>query len=764
MRKINHVNWVLLTAVLVLSLGTAWAEDDRAAYDRYLSTYRVYQDALSRGLPEEQIKKALGDYSAAKAAYEKTIVAPTASFQAQTPAAPTELSPDGSPALNLPGSVVTAAVPTTIENTLGIPATGTPALPAELRGILEDLWDPRGRAKPDLTIQRLENFIQAHPSDAAANYARYELAKAYEWLKNDPGKAWNVLKAITADPNAGRYANLATERLRYLEGMAQHNKWKNVLNTKSQEMNEKYASYRNTSWLAFPVKGVRYASYLGKLMSFNKAQGDYKKFQLWYEDLACKFTPPPDIIFEQFKVPAGNGDPEAHVRLIYTNSEAWYTRWKLINEAKHSIDVQYFIVDGDIFGYSLAGLFLRKAREGVKIRFMMDARGTKGFTRKLMGQDYMQELSEYPNVEIKVFNPVHQNLLTMWGNLRRAMASNHDKIVVVDGEYAIIGGRNISKDYFVDPTDHPKAYRDCDVVIRSTEVAKQLDLAFDEEFAMLKSLSITKDLFGNIDIVSKPLEAAYQAMDYYVRGNGLLKMMPGTDKTVLKYLDKFNEELAVYKHLVGFTGFDPLDGAHEAPVKIIDKHSLGGPRNDITDQLVRFIDGCRKEIVIQNPYVVLTERAEAALKRAAKRGVRIYMHTNSPISTDSLATQAMFYADWKRILKEIPTLSIYTYYGERKLHAKNFVFDGQVGVVGTYNMDYLSEEVNSEVVAAINSKSFATELRNGIIEDMSKSKRYAIEVGPNGEVKEIFGPDQLQSSKSGMIRLLSHFGFLRPLI
>ncbi|HNV71203.1 MAG TPA: phosphatidylserine/phosphatidylglycerophosphate/cardiolipin synthase family protein, partial [Candidatus Ozemobacteraceae bacterium] len=736
---------------------------NRDAYDRYLSTYRVYQDALSRGLPEEQIKKALGEYSAAKSAYEKTIVAPDAT-QAQTPAAAIAMGADGSPALELPGSVITTVVPSTIENSCGLQASGVPSLSSELRGILEDLWDPRGRAKPDLTIQRLENYIKAHPSDVAVNYARYELAKAYEYLKNDPGKAWNVLKAMTTDPSAGRYANLATERLRYLEGMAQHNKWKSALNTKYQEMNDKYASYRNTSWLAFPVKGVRFASYLGKLIGFNKAQSDYKKFQLWYEELAGKFAPAPDVVFDQFKVPAGSGDPEAHVRLIYTNSEAWYTRWKLINEAKHSIDVQYFIVDGDIFGYSLAGLFLRKAREGVKIRFMMDARGTKGFTRKLMGQDYMQELSEFPNVEIKVFNPVHQNLLTMWGNLRRIMASNHDKIVVVDGEYAIIGGRNISKDYFVDPADHPHAYRDCDVVIRSTEVAKQLDLAFDEEFAMLKSLSITKDLFGNVDIVTKPLEAAFQAMDYYVRGNGLLKPMPGNDKVFMKNMEKFNEELAVYKHLIGFTGFDPLDGAHEAPVKIIDKHSLGGPRNDITDQLVKFIDGSRKEILIQNPYVVLTERAEAALKRAAKRGVRILMHTNSPISTDSLATQAMFYADWKRILKDIPTLSIYTYYGDRKLHAKNFVFDGQIGVVGTYNMDYLSEEVNSEVVAAINSKSFATELRNGILEDMRNSKRYAIEVGADGEVKEVFGPDQLQSSKSGMIRFLSNFGFLKPLI
>jgi phosphatidylserine/phosphatidylglycerophosphate/cardiolipin synthase-like enzyme len=140
------------------------------------------------------------------------------------------------------------------------------------------------------------------------------------------------------------------------------------------------------------------------------------------------------------------------------------------------------------------------------------------------------------------------------------------------------------------------------------------------------------------------------------------------------------------------------------------------------------------------------------------------MHTNSPISTDSVATQAMFYADWKRLLKEIPTLEIYVYYGQQKLHAKNFVFDGKIGLVGTYNMDYLSEEVNSEVVAAMNSHSFSTELRRGIYQDLGKSKKYEIEVLANGDVKAVFGPDDLKSSKSWMIKTLSYLGFLKPLI
>jgi phosphatidylserine/phosphatidylglycerophosphate/cardiolipin synthase-like enzyme len=45
--------------------------------------------------------------------------------------------------------------------------------------------------------------------------------------------------------------------------------------------------------------------------------------------------------------------------------------------ARESIDLQYFIMDDDIFGYSLLGLIYKKVLEGVRVRVLLDARGTK---------------------------------------------------------------------------------------------------------------------------------------------------------------------------------------------------------------------------------------------------------------------------------------------------------------------------------------------------------------------------------------------------
>jgi putative cardiolipin synthase len=368
-----------------------------------------------------------------------------------------------------------------------------------------------------------------------------------------------------------------------------------------------------------------------------------------------------------------------------------------------------------------------------------------------------------PNVEVKVFNPFHSNLVSFVTDFRKIMSSNHDKILVVDGEYAIVGGRNISMDYFLTSNDHPTAFRDCDVVIRNREIAEQLSYAFGEEFAKKKTYVIGKELWGNIDIMSSDLMAAYDTMDSHIR-NEPFKARKGADDKYEKAASEWNSVLSEYKELGDYTGFDPLENAYDCPVKIVDKHSLGGPRNDITDQMIKYIDGCKKEVLIQNPYVVLTDRMFAALKRAGKRGVKVIIHTNSPYSTDSLATQAMFYADFKRVMSEIPGVRVFVFYKDGKLHAKNWVFDSKIGVVGTYNLDYMSEQINSEVVAAVKSTEFSKELRDEIMSDVADSKEYLVEVNDKGEVKTIVGPDDIPGKNFWLLKTLSKFTIFKKLI
>lgn len=748
---VNRIKLHLVLVIILISSGSLGLAQDRATYDRYISTYQAYQNAITQHLSAEETMAKLQEYLAAKTAYDKE----SNNGQPASATAGTASTPPAAQAPDLGDSAILVQAQAQAQGNFA-------PVSSELKSIVKELWVGSGKSNADSLIKKLETFI-AKTAGVEKARAQYELAKAYEWYKADNAKAQQVLTNIATNAGSGYMAQLAKDRLTYLKASAQHDQWKNVLQGKQGAMDNQYKNYRETSWLAFPVKLTRWCGYVGKIFSFDGAKDDFKKFQLWYEDMAAKYSPPPEIVFDLFVPADGKQDyPESSVRLVYDNFEAWYSRWNLINQAKHSVDIQYFIVDTDIFGNSLNGLLLKKAKEGLKIRYMMDARGTKGFTRKFMDQAYLQELARFPNVDIKVFNPVHQDLVLAILDPRKVMASDHDKIVVVDEEYAIVGGRNISKDYFVNPPDHPTAYKDCDVVIHDSDIARQLDIAFMEEFTQLKQYEIVE----HPDIsCSLRMEAACQAMDTYLSRKVFYNFRaPQTDKKVTKALGEYNQELSVFKHMTGYSGFQPLQGAHECPVKIIDKDSISGFRNDITDQIVRFMDAAKSEIIIQNPYVVLTERAEAAMIRASKRGVRIIMHTNSPVSTDSLATQAMFYADWKRIMKAMPTMQIYVFTGQRKLHAKTFVFDRKVSVIGTYNMDFMSEEINSEVVAAMKSNEFSTEHRSNIMNDLKLCKQYQISVDEKGDANSVYGPDDLKTSKSWMIKVLSKLTFLKKII
>lgn len=457
-------------------------------------------------------------------------------------------------------------------------------------------------------------------------------------------------------------------------------------------------------------------------------------------------------------------DSNAQVKLITWNPEAWFARWYMLESAKKSIDTTYFILDPDIFGMSFLGALLKKAKEGVKIRLMVDGSGVKGYARSFLGQDYLQELMQYENVQIRVFNPYLKNIAKLFTSVKQFISSNHDKIIVVDGELAMTGGRNIAHHYFADPDDDSTVYRDTDVLMKGKNVAAQLDLAFSEEFERGRNWQIGKEWFGNWKERGTELEIARRVMVAHLNGLDFTAIYEEF-KNSEEFIDKYAEEAKACPRNIGFADYVPFPSDRIVPVKILDKNSANDERNDITFNLMNFMDSCKKEIIIQNPYVVMTERCRAAILRASRRGVKIIIVSNSPMSSDSYLTQAMFLLDWKKLLRDAPNCEIWAMKGPNKLHAKTFVFDRKATVIGTYNMDPMSETINSEVVAVVNDEEFASNHADVIHKDMENAFNYQIEIGPKGEILEKFGPSS-HSDPAAIKRLefMSAAKLIRPII
>jgi phosphatidylserine/phosphatidylglycerophosphate/cardiolipin synthase-like enzyme len=470
--------------------------------------------------------------------------------------------------------------------------------------------------------------------------------------------------------------------------------------------------------------------------------------------------------------------PDSSVRLLADNVDAWVTRWALISGANERIDTTYFIVEPDVFGMSLVGLLLRKAQQGVKVRLMVDSRGTFSMSRGV-GADVLQELLATGNAEVRVYNPMESQIAEAVARLdfKHAIASNHDKMILVDGDRAIMGGRNISRDYLADPLDHGKAFVDVDMLVTGQAAAAHLLRAFEDEYHGPRTRPLRKDV---VDLADKegPLNLMTRAMEIWLGSRAMEedRIAVETDelrgarslwlqeevkaalprpasKAALEALKGAAEELVRYPRLRG--ELDKVrEAAQTADVRVLDSHSTAGVgKNDINAQVVRMVEAAQREVVVQNPYVVLSDYGLEVLKRASERGVEIIVLTNSPTSSDSAVTQALFLRAWKHIMAEVPTMRIFVLGGHHLLHSKVGVFDGQVTMLGSYNLDYLSAYVNSEVVASVWSKEFAAENRAAIMKHVEKSAPEVFEYkiardefgavmrGSDGEIVAEFGPE-----------------------
>lgn len=455
------------------------------------------------------------------------------------------------------------------------------------------------------------------------------------------------------------------------------------------------------------------------------------------------------------------GGGKARARLLVDNVAAWNARWSLLKSAGGSADAMAFILERDAFGFAFLGHLLRLCRAGAKVRLMTDAMadpfGTRGFKAHWGGKDYLQELAA-AGAQVGIYHPVwHRPFRVLSLGL---MACNHDKTLVVDGRHAITGGRNVSREYFASHRDLPSAWRDTDAAIDGVGPARGLTLAFDREFDRAAVVVRVRPDVHNFVRRDVELVGAYLLMDLLLHEISL-----GTsDKEQLRNDAAARRQLAE-QLVTAAVGRLPAEGVNRAPsdreihrlrelalqlatfpelagsgqdstatetcvcdVKIIDQTAVAGGRvNEFGAALVTLVNGARDSVMIENPYVVLTEEMLATLEAAAARGVAVWIGTNSPLSTDSTVTQAFFLEDWAYILARVPTARVFVATGQARLHAKVATIDDTVTLVTTYNMDFLSGFVNSEVGAVIWSREFATATKQSFEVDMKDPAHGVVE-------------------------------------
>jgi hypothetical protein len=199
-----------------------------------------------------------------------------------------------------------------------------------------------------------------------------------------------------------------------------------------------------------------------------------------------------------FDTTPARGTDTVSARVEVDTIGSWNPRWELLASATTRIDSTSFSLDKDALGMALLGHLLKKRRVGVAVRFMMDGMAdAAGPGFKVWGRDSLNQRVR-DGAEVRVYHPVNARFTRLLEGA--GYAQNHDKILVVDGQRGITGGRNIGGASFSDPKDVPTAWRDTDVILDGKGAAAGLIAAIDAEWQQDGSVSsaVGGGLWGNL--------------------------------------------------------------------------------------------------------------------------------------------------------------------------------------------------------------------------------------------------------------------------
>ena len=144
--------------------------------------------------------------------------------------------------------------------------------------------------------------------------------------------------------------------------------------------------------------------------------------------------------------------------------EAWAHLVELIDGARSSLDVAFFIIGKDDVGAEFVQRLAARARAGVRVRLLVDAVGC--FHPRGRFLDPLREAGGHVGVFMPML-PVRPG--------RRANLRNHRKYLIADGTRVWTGGMNIAHEY-LGPLPEPDRWVDLALGVRGPAVADFADV------------------------------------------------------------------------------------------------------------------------------------------------------------------------------------------------------------------------------------------------------------------------------------------------
>ena len=469
---------------------------------------------------------------------------------------------------------------------------------------------------------------------------------------------------------------------------------------------------------------------------------------------------------------------DARIATIDDGPDAFAVRQVLARDAKRTLDLQYFIWEGDLTGSTLLGEVIAAADRGVKVRMLLDDARSSGFVaglttllvrnaralgdkveegagavglrvnsgeqkdklRKILkdirsgGRDTVAAaLSAHPNIEVRFFNPFHSRKIgekirafEFLGDFWRLNRRMHNKAFIADNRLAVMGGRNVSDLYF--GYGERYNFRDLDLLVEGpavTEIEKDFDAYWNSAQAVpVREFWLDRPARKNLD---------------ELRGELARFLESSRDRPSLA--DSRQRTARIRR------GFFPARAAvvSDSPRKV-ERAS-----RDVADTLGRISDESKDEILIENAYFIPTRREFPAFGNALKRGVRVRVLTNSASSNDNLPAMVGYkrHRTWvvrngAELYELRPDNSLIQRAGRgggiSGMHTKTAVFDGRRVFIGTFNLDPRSASLNTEIGLLVESQVLAEKVSRRIRQGMAEGESWRVVIDKKGFPEAVVSP------------------------
>ncbi len=436
-------------------------------------------------------------------------------------------------------------------------------------------------------------------------------------------------------------------------------------------------------------------------------------------------TPTDDTSLAKIVLPLREQNPNlTGYHVLYDPLEALAARIELINKAEKSLDLQYYIWDNDKIGALALHAMIKAADRGVKIRLLVDDNNAK----KMEGI-YMA-LDQHANIDVKLYNPYrfrHFRPVDMVLDLKRINRRMHNKSFIADNQIALIGGRNMSNQYY-NVSDNYQ-FSDVDVMLvgaASDEIIHSFDEYWNDDYAF-------------------PVRQLVNPRHYSLRFDSLKQQLDdyNQEATVVNYLDLANRSHAFDDWLNNKIQFDwvKAEVVKDSPSKI---KSKAKKEEHLNFQLLNRLDKPEQSVDIVSAYFVPEKKGAERLKNLRADGVKVRVLTNSFQANDVPLVHA-FYSKYRQDLlehdvqlyeflsrpdaenlntntKELAEKSKVSLKGlsRSSLHAKLMAIDEKQVFIGSFNFDPRSAYLNTEIGVLLNSPRLAKAVHYTMDENLSK--------------------------------------------